>query len=223
MIDASTFPIAIYCNQKPGTPWTFCQLPKCSKCAGELESVTVHRDCFQIFLQQTAEHKHITAYNLWHAAHARYPWRGFWPLPLALVDEDAATLAGTHAATKWHMPMDMLPNELLLLICENLQHSVFWRHVLAKGFIRKLMAEANSSMSKMTTLSQIESWMRGSTPKLATSEAGSYFRLTIDCYGLREIERLADIPAKSRMRSETHVYVVDSVERLGQISTSFKV
>ncbi|KAJ4150385.1 hypothetical protein LMH87_011137 [Akanthomyces muscarius] len=144
VIDASAFPIAIYCNQKPGTPWTFCQLPKCAKCTAELESVTVHQDCFQIFLQQTRAHKHITAYNLWHAAHARYPWRGFWPLPQTILDEDAVSLAMTHAAANWHMPLDMLPNELLLLVCENLRHGVFWRHILAKEFIRKLVAEANN-------------------------------------------------------------------------------
>ncbi|OAA79129.1 hypothetical protein LEL_02615 [Akanthomyces lecanii RCEF 1005] len=222
VIDASAFPIAIYCNQKPGTPWTFCQLPKCAKCTAELESVTVHRDCFQIFLQQTRAHKHITAYNLWHAAHARYPWRGFWPLPQTILDEDAVSLAMTHAAANWHMPLDMLPNELLLLVCENLRHGVFWRHVLAKEFIRKLVAEANNSTTTMTTLSQIESWTRGSAPTRANTGAGSYFRLTIDSYGLREIERLAEFPAKSPMRSETYAYVVDSVERLGQISASFK-
>lgn len=64
VIDASTFPMAIYCNQRHGTPWTFCQFPKCAKCAAELESVTVHRDCFQLFLQETAAHKNIGAYNL---------------------------------------------------------------------------------------------------------------------------------------------------------------
>lgn len=223
VIDASAFPIAIYCNQKPGTPWTFCQLPKCAKCTAELESVTVHQDCFQIFLQQTRAHKHITAYNLWHAAHARYPWRGFWPLPQTILDEDAVSLAMTHAAANWHMPLDMLPNELLLLVCENLRHGVFWRHILAKEFIRKLVAEANNSTTTMTTLSQIESWTRGSAPTRANTGAGSYFRLTIDSYGLREIERLAEFPAKSPMRSEMYAYVVDSVERLGQISASFKV
>ncbi len=121
------------------------------------------------------------------------------------------------------MPLDMLPNELLLLVCENLRHGVFWRHILAKEFIRKLVAEANNSTTTMTTLSQIESWTRGSAPTRANTGAGSYFRLTIDSYGLREIERLAEFPAKSPMRSEMYAYVVDSVERLGQISASFKV
>ncbi|KAM3461432.1 hypothetical protein NHJ6243_004952 [Beauveria neobassiana] len=222
VIDASTFPIAIYCNQKPGTPWTFCQLPKCTKCAAELESVTVHRDCFQIFLQQTADHKHITAYNLWHAAHARYPWRGFWPLPLTILDQDAANLAMTYAAATWRMSLNMLPNELLLLICENLGNSVFWRHVLAKEFTRKLMIEAENATASMTTLLRVESWKRGTVPKMATSDAGGFYRLTIDSFGLREIERLPDIPAKSSMRSETYAYVVDSVERLGGIPISFK-
>ncbi|TQV97875.1 hypothetical protein IF1G_03618 [Cordyceps javanica] len=222
VIDASTFPIAIYCNQKPGTPWTFCQLPKCTKCATELESVTVHRDCFQLFLEQTSKRKDITAYNLWHAAHARYPWRGFWPLPQSILDQDAANLAMAHAAAHWRIPLAMLPNELLLLICENLRHAVFWRYILAKDFIGKLMAEANSSVATVTVLSQIESWKRGSSPQKAAPDAGPYFRLTIDSHGLREIERLPGIPTKSPMRSETNVYVVDSVERLGQISTSFK-
>ncbi|KAJ6780427.1 hypothetical protein PWT90_09615 [Aphanocladium album] len=74
----------------------------------------------------------------------------------------------------------------------------------------------------MTVLSQIESWKRGSEPKRAMPGSGSYLRLTIDSYGLREIERLPSFPPKSALRSETHVYVADSVERLGQIPTSFK-
>ncbi|EGX91146.1 hypothetical protein CCM_05304 [Cordyceps militaris CM01] len=210
VVDASTFPIAIYCNQKPGTPWTFCQLPRCSKCVGELESVTVHRDCFQLFLQQTREHKHITAHHLWYAAHARYPWRGFWPLPLTILDHDAASLALAHAATHWHMPWDMLPSELMLLICDNLRHTTFWRYALAKEFIRKLIAGANVSMPSMTVLSQIGSWQRGSAYRPAMPGDGSYFRLTIDSYGLREIERLADVPPRSPIRSETYAYVVGS-------------
>lgn len=183
----------------------------------------MHRDCFQIFLQHTRAHKHITAYNLWHAAHARYPWRGFWPLPQTTLDEDAVSLAMTHAAAHWRMPLDMLPNELLLLVCENLRCGVFWRHVLAKEFTRKLIAEANYGATTMATLSQIGSWTRGSAPTRATPDAGSYFRLTIDSYGLREIERLAKFPAKSPLRSEMYAYVVDNMERLGQISASFKV
>ncbi|OAA70684.1 hypothetical protein ISF_02658 [Cordyceps fumosorosea ARSEF 2679] len=223
VIDASLFPIAIYCNQKPNTPWTFCQLPKCTKCAAELESITVHQDCFQMFLEQTATHKRITAYNLWHAAHARYPWRGFWPLPVTMLDEDAVNFAMAHAATHWQIPLAMLPYELLLAICENLQHSVFWRYVLAREFVRKLIAKANDKTSTTTTLSQIASWKRGSAPKIATPDAGSYFRLTIDSRGLQEIERLVDIPARSAMRSEACAYVVDSVQQLGEISTSFQL
>lgn len=215
--------MAIYCNQRSGTRWTFCQFPRCTKCAGELESVTVHQDCFQIFLQQTAGHANITAYHLWHAAHARYPWRGFWPLPLTILDENAARSAMEHAAAHWRLPLDTLPIELALLICENLRHAAFWRYVLAKEFTRKLIAEASSSVAQMTVLSRVDSWERGSAVKLATAESGPYFRFTIDSFGLREIERLSGMPAKSPLRSETHAYVVDSVEQIGQISASFKV
>ncbi|KAJ3485697.1 hypothetical protein NLG97_g6758 [Lecanicillium saksenae] len=220
VIDASTFPMAIYCNQRHGTPWMFCQFPKCTKCAGELESVTVHRDCYQIFLQQTAKHEHITAYNLWHAAHARYPWRGFWPLPLTVLGKDAAGLARAHATAEMGIPLDTLPNELVLQICENVRQSIFWRYILAQEFIRRLVAEADRGAAKTTVLSRIDSWKRGSEPQPATSESGSYLRLTIDSYGLREIERLSSFPTKSVDRSEAHAHVVDTVQRLGQIAVS---
>lgn len=223
VIESSTFPIAIYCNQRNGTPWTFCQFPKCAKCAVEQESVTVHRDCFQIFLQETSNHPNVTAYNLWHATHARYPWRGFWPLPLTTLDENAASVAMAHAAANWRLPLDLLPNELLLLICENLRDSVFWRYILVKEFVRSLIANAEDSLTTAVELSQVQSWRRGESPKIGQSSKRSYIRLTMDSFGIYEIERLPHMPQKSALRSETHAYVVDSARQLGRISMTFKV
>lgn len=225
VVDATTFPMAIYCNQRHGTQWIFCQFPKCSKCSAEQESATVHRDCFQIFLRETAAHEHITSYNLWHAAHARYPWRGFWPLPQTTIGPKAADLAMLHATASWHMPLDALPYELSLMICENLRYSAFWRYILAKEFTRNLIANADISSAPTTTLSRVKSWKRGSLPDIGELEAAenAFLRLTTDALGLCEIERLAGMPEKSTQRSESYAYVVDRAERLGQITVSFKV
>lgn len=138
-------------------------------------------------------------------------------------DQDAANLAMEHAAAEWLMPLNLLPNELLLLIWTDLRHTMFWRYTLAKAFIRDLITRADDALVTNVKLFEVASWKRGHAPVIEKSITSPYVRLTMDSLGLQKIERLADVPAKSPLRSETHAHVVDSVLRLGQISICFKV
>lgn len=88
-----------------------------------------------------------------------------------------------------------------------------------------LAADLNSqelSRQPSLPLSEIASWERGGHA-VVNKSLPPIVRITIDCWGLKRIERLADNPPFAGKRSDAEVYIIETQERLRDVTVQFQV
>jgi hypothetical protein len=124
--------------------------------------------------------------------------------------------------------LELLPPEVLQSIRSYSSDHLFWRYSSIKA-----KAEEMSRLDKSTSdydnasckLDIIKSWHRGE--KLETNENGpksGVFRITVDRYGLLDIERLAEQPEyRNCESSSTHAYSFINFDEAKNTNVHFKV
>lgn len=126
------------------------------------------------------------------------------------------------AATACSLPqLTTIPAEISHLIGEYVQSSPLSRY----RTVIDLAADSNSkelSWQAPQLLSKIASWERGGKA-VVESILPPIIRITIDCWGLKRIERLGENPPFAGKRSDTEVYIIETQERLRDVTVQFQV
>ncbi|KAF4447425.1 hypothetical protein F53441_9036 [Fusarium austroafricanum] len=99
---------------------------------------------------------------------------------LDLIDNALVSIRPSTAENLGMPQLASLPPEVIRVIRDYIPHNLFWR---------------------------IKTWKRGQQVEYEESNSeSSVIRLTIDCYGLKEIQKLEDWPEYGRVRSKACVY-----------------
>lgn len=126
------------------------------------------------------------------------------------------------AATACSLPqLTAVPAEILHLIGEYAQPSPLDRYRAVIDLAADLNSQEQSRQQSLS-LSEIASWERGGHAAVNKSPH-PIVRFTIDCWGLKRIERLADNPPFAGKRSDTEVYIIETLERLRDVAVQFQV
>ena len=194
-MDAGFFPASI--RAKSYRDLQRCRLVGCKRCSRNGESVTIHKDCWNIF---KLEYKYKTKeklFRLWTAACWRYPWRSSPPtlLPSTI---DAASVMNL-AMKKGVAPDHWLPPELCALIWESVPQRLMWCRFQYVSELAKLLSKAKSRPLVSLPLRGLLAWERGQRVPMEAEQAvesNQVICLTIDTLGLKRIERLSSVDDK---------------------------
>ncbi|KAH7208007.1 hypothetical protein BKA60DRAFT_611097 [Fusarium oxysporum] len=216
-----------YCTKRfrfPRTPgaitdtdwFPLCNLVECRDFRWSPESVTLHADCYCLFLQTYREKPVLE--RLWVAAVWRTPWIVSSLKPstqLDIVDNGLVSISLSTAEILGLPQLTTLPSEVLQLIRAYSRGSFIWTYPAIKAKAEE-MARFDESMSKddgmQHNLRIVKEWHRGQDTELDEDPPESgVFRFTLDSNGL--LERLSDWPEYKSCRYRTHKYFfIDSAE-----------
>ncbi|KAL7944595.1 hypothetical protein V8C42DRAFT_325295 [Trichoderma barbatum] len=184
------------------------------------DSATIHTGCFNLFQQNCTDGNEVRRLLL--AAVWRSPWENAPKFKLT-TNPDIAGLVQL-AAKACNLPqLESMPTELKRLVCRELltQPSIITRY---QSVISLAADSSRQDFDEQASLpiGKVASWERGERP---TSEEGDHLpviRITIDCQGVKRIERLAQKPELLSQRSDTELYIVESQEALVDLKVQFQ-
>lgn len=214
-----------------GDDMPICRIQDCIDCFTAREVSTVHTDCFK-FAKSKYEldnhwSKHGLSYldHLWVLSAWRTPWR---EAPNFGLEEKNFTPNFSMFDNLGYPLMEMksLPLEVIHTIHGFSANNALWRFTAASAFPHRRPA-ASSDQLLTIPLSSLLSWDRGCRPVIAdigdTISRLPIVRMTIDAWGIKKVERLAEEPRFTTWRTNTYVYVVLHQVHLGGIIAHFKV
>lgn len=215
-----------------GKEQAFCKNPYCLSCRKEDDSITVHADCFHLFVQRCvvntvadgpARKKEIYR-RLWLAGRKRYPWRRMVPLKLM----SSATLESPppEIISEICSFRDVFLPEVALLIQSHSKLHILWRYCSVLKLVRDL--ELAESLETATyPLPKVLSWSRGEPPELVQDErlVGPFIQFTVDARGIKRIERISEVSISTgiEMPNPSFVFAIETVERLLDAKIEFEV
>lgn len=178
----------------------------------------MHVDCYNLFRQRCKASDSL--YRLWLSAAWRRPWLSAPSLRLA-PDADVNETMQLAAAACSLPQLTAVPAEILHMIGEYAQPSPLSRY----RTVIDLAADWNGrelSWQPSLPLSKIASWERD-RHAVVKSDLLPIVKITIDCWGLKRIERLTDYPPFAGNRSDTEVYIIETQDRLRDVTVQFQV
>lgn len=186
-----------------------------------LENATIHTDCFNLFRQSCKDD--YAVHRLLLAAVWRSPWEGAPKFELAAAPDVAGLIR--LAAKAGNLPqLESMPMELKCMVWQELsaQPSTITR------FQSVISLAANSSRQDFCqeasiSISRVASWERGEGPANEEEDLPPVVRITIDCQGVKRIERLAQKPDLISQQSDTELYIVENQEILADVEVQFQV
>ncbi|KAK2487969.1 hypothetical protein H9L39_01896 [Fusarium oxysporum f. sp. albedinis] len=189
---------------------TLCQRLQCKMCDMAHLSVIIHTNCYRVF--QQSYHREGAMDPIWVASAWKFPWRHRPPQRKPRLDLTDTTLVsiGGPVAEAICIPVissgDILSFKALLRRCHGPSKNPFEPEQDATRF----------------SLAAVKAWKRGVQGMDAAcdeSESELFIvRLTVDCLGLKEIQRLQVWPEYNHIRSNTCAYVSFTQ---GQANSSF--
>jgi hypothetical protein len=195
-----------------------CRKPSYSICAASPEAAVAHSDCFN-FLTQSCDVSDYLDF-LWIVAGWRAPWRQAPCFHL----RDTVTKTGESVFEALNISsMRTLPAEILSMIRDYSAASMIWRFQTVSGLIERFPIATTDHLLSLP-LQTVSAWKRGG--QVMTAESADMLpvmRLTIDSWGIREIERLVESPEFRRRRTDGLAFVVLSHQSLEGINAYFKV
>ncbi|KND90843.1 hypothetical protein TOPH_04652 [Tolypocladium ophioglossoides CBS 100239] len=100
--------------------------------------------------------------------------------------------------------------------------SLFWRYNAASELTKRLTASSNQLLS--IPLCPVSAWHRGGKPVTAeTTHQLPVIRLTIDSWGITEVERLSGYPRFKRWRTDRLIFVILDQGCLEGVTAHFKL
>lgn len=168
----------------------------------------MHYHCLELF-KQSWDNVTAALEGAWIAAAWTSPWRDCEPLRLS--HPDAVLRVPSSVAAGLHMAgLATLPPEIGSKIQRYSSDSPLWRYIALSALSRHLSGIQALALTSWP-LRRIVSWRRGEEPVCGPQDSmqeTEALRLTIDCRGLLEIERLDKIPPHKRGRSDSLVYAI---------------
>ncbi|KAM0478576.1 hypothetical protein ACHAPX_005165 [Trichoderma viride] len=222
VINAYTFPdYGVSDEAASDTEWHFCRKPSCSRCndgaADAADAATIHTDCYNLFRQQCTASDSL--YRLWLTAAWRRPWHGAPSFRLA-PDADAIKTMRL-AATACSLPqLAAVPAEILQIIGAYAQPSPLSRYRTVIDLAADWSGRELSCQPSLP-LSEIALWERDGHA-VVEGDLDPIVKITIDCWGLKRIERLTDYPPFAGNRSDTEVYIIETQDRLRDVRVQFQ-
>lgn len=210
----------------------FCKTPNCSTCRNKDNSITVHADCFHLFVQlcvvngvdDGSARKREIYKRLWLAGRKRNAWRG---MP-ALNFMSSTTLERPPPEMISEMCgfQDVFLPEIAQLIQSHSKSHDLWRYCSVLKLVRDLeLAEPLETATY--PLPKVLSWSRGELPVLVQDGdlAGPFIQLTIDARGIKSIERIPQVAASTagEIPSSSFVFAVEPVDELLDAKIEFEV
>lgn len=200
-----------------------CWAPNCYRCADAPEAVGIHSDCLNIFQEHC---KVDTALDrLWTIVGQRNLWRG---APTLQLDRDPGLeidIVREKAEIYGIRLLRLLPVELLQMIQDYSESATFWRYILVLSLARELSHLRSDVVSPITSmpLCNVLAWTRGDSNASLSRECPPFVRMTLDCRGIRKIERLPERPAYQPGRSDKDAFVIAHQDHLMDVATVPKV
>lgn len=180
----------------------------------------MHSDCFEFFSQRCNIDDALD--YLWVLTAWRTPWR---QAPNHSLQETAVEPDLTVFDDLGISSMRLLPTEIHRMIHEYSATSIVWRFNAASDVIRRLPVALSDDLVSMP-LCAVSAWKRGGQPVPVTTELAHklpVIRLTVDAWGIQEIERLSGNPQFRRWRTDDLVFVIIDQRWLPGINLQFKV
>ncbi|KAL7905387.1 hypothetical protein GGI35DRAFT_460585 [Trichoderma velutinum] len=195
------------------------------KSAASPEFCTMHVGCYQIFQHECSVKGEEALNRLWILTVWKNPWRGMERLRLSnnIVDEEAlqetARISGISLLCS-------LPNEIIHMIKEYSKDSVFWRCMMAIR-LATLISRTEPRAVRAMPLRSVLSWERNGELRYVEPLLPplSIIRLTLDCEGIRKMERLPARPQYSGQwsRPDNHTaYIVEDEASLEGVKVQLK-
>lgn len=187
---------------------------------GVLDSVTIHTDCFNLFLSE-AKFKNKMR-RLFALAHWTRPWDAVSNLhldPRTDIQKGIGIAAGAY-----NMPqLRSLPAEIANFIWEQSRSNILWRYASVLERIEKI-SNPDADRLDLLPLPKISFWERGSRPTTSATHLQGFVRLTIDSQGLKKIEHLETRPEPRPHPPDAWAlaYVVETEERFAETTVDFK-
>ncbi|KAL7924041.1 hypothetical protein ACQKWADRAFT_35977 [Trichoderma austrokoningii] len=218
IINAYTFPD--FCASgdfAPDIEWYFCRRPSCEECDDRAaDAATIHVDCYNLFRQRCKTSDAL--YRLWLTAAWRKPWNR---APSRLAPDVDASKTMLLAATACSLPqLTAVPAEILQIIGAYAQPSPLGRYRAVIDLAAGWNGRAPTWLPSLP-LSKIASWERDGRA-VVEGNLAPIVKMTIDCWGLKRIERLTDYPPFTGKRSDTEVYIIETDERLKDAMVRFQ-
>ena len=156
----------------------------------------------------------------------RQPWADPPVPPLGLTGNSPAISTFLRCAVRCGLPgLTTLPLELLEIIQSLSKPHYIWRYVVALDLATRLSAEPSRPLQSFP-LATVASWERGCAPVCGEEQGDAsrpMIRLTIDCEGLRKIERLPGRPSYDPRRFDDLAFVVEEQRYFAAAVAHFKV
>ncbi|KAI1502077.1 hypothetical protein F5X99DRAFT_380534 [Biscogniauxia marginata] len=197
-----------------------CRYPDCKKCAASPEFIPVHYECFEIFRKRCSIEGSGALYRLWTIIAWKNPWRRAPPVYLEndrLLDlESFKTIAQMCGLSQ----LCEFPPELLWIVQGYSQHASLWRATSALRLATFVSVTDSEPLITMP-LDDVSSWKRGEKPECVSSRLG-VIRLTIDCDGIKRVERLSCCPAYAGESNNRFAFIVEEGKSHSGLVARFK-
>lgn len=175
------------------------------------ESVTVHHDCFTVFIQSCPIAPRLACERLWEVAIARRPWPSL--VDAAPISPPGAYIMCTEAVERVASAYNLaqlatLPVELVEQIQSHSPgYTTFWGTVAALTMAEYVITNVTVLKEQHVALHKILSWQRGGEIDVleddgleALESHTDFLRITYDADGVRQIERLPQWPTRGKER-----------------------
>lgn len=119
-----------------------------------------------------------------------------------------------------------LPTDLCLMIKSFCPDSPLWRYSVAAAEPPKIFTELNESQQTMLPLRKLPNWTRGTVMQIfngTSPERGTYVRLSLDGYGIQQVEFLSSWPDGIGSSVNGTWYIVEAVHRLSKLQFQSRV
>ncbi|KAF5720394.1 hypothetical protein FMUND_4216 [Fusarium mundagurra] len=156
---------------------------------------------------------------IWVASAWKFPWRHRPPQRkprLDLTDMTLVSIGGPVAEAIGISGLELLPPEVIQMVRSYIPDNPLWRYSLIQNVAEEMLRPSQNpfetgQVATSLSLAAVKSWERGVQgveTACDESESKSFIvRLTVDCLGLKEIQRLHDWPEYNHTRSNTYTYV----------------
>ncbi|POR31267.1 Uncharacterized protein TPAR_08516 [Tolypocladium paradoxum] len=157
--------------------------------------------------------------HLWVVAAWRTPWRHAPPFRLeeTAVIPDFSIFDGLGISR-----MRLLPPEVLQIVHGHSSTSLVWRYSAVSELTQRLPAALSDQLLSIP-LCMVLAWNRGGQPVTTeTVHRLPIIRLTIDSWGIKQVERLSERPGFKRWRTDSLVFVVLDQSHFEGVTAHFK-
>ncbi|KAF5609153.1 uncharacterized protein FSUBG_4163 [Fusarium subglutinans] len=212
---------------------TLCQCLQCKMCELACPSVTIHANCYRVFQQSYCREDAMEA--IWVASAWKSPWRhrpARRKPRLDLTDMTLVSIGGPVAEAIGIPGLALLPSEVLQMVRFYIPNNLLWRYSLIQNISEEMSRPFQNPFEPQHdatrfALAAVKAWKRelkvADTTRDESESEPFIVRLTVDCLGLKEIQRLKDWPEYNHIRSNTCAYVFFTQGQANGSFISFKV